>query len=453
MDSQPIAHPQNRKPRPSLAGFWLFFACALLLPGEGWSQQGAKQSETKESPSERGGALVRQLGCVACHDVKGHSSTVREEAPNLSFEGEVVRRDWLFAFLREPYQIRPAIKARMPDFRLTDREALAITEYLASLVEGERVAGLKLDNPKNSAEELEAAKKLMSKDYFNCFNCHIQGDKLPAGKPEEWAPDLTGVKGRINQDFLFKWLQRPDKFRPGTKMPAFFPDKDSGPDDVFGGDEAKQMAAIIKLLMSIGRVESFPDYTRAKAKFPDVTPAEGRALVMRLNCVGCHEIAVLPEGKKIGPNLTYQGSRVRKDWLIEFLRAPYTIKPEYALMGSPARMPTFHFKSDDLNGVVEYISQVLVDKEAEQKTALDRDLAKKGEALFKEKRCNNCHRIGSNPSGIGPELTQAEKRLRPGWTMNFIQRPSHYLDTRMPNLQVSAEEANALAAYILAFEK
>jgi len=453
MALQSLAHLQNRKRRLFLAGLWLFFACVLFLPGEGWSQQGAQQAETKESPAERGGGLVRELGCVVCHDIKGHSSTVREEAPNLSFEGEVVRRDWLFAFLKEPYQIRPAIKARMPDFRLTDREALAITEYLASLVEGEKVAGLKLDNPKNSAEELEAAKKLTSKDYFNCFNCHIQGDKMPAGKPEEWAPDLTRVKGRINQDFLFKWLQRPDKFRPGTKMPAFFPDKDSGPDDVFGGDEPKQMAAIIKFLMSIGRAESFPGYSQAKAKFTDVTPAEGRALVMRLNCVGCHEVAVLPDGKKIGPDLTYQGSRVRKEWLIEFLRAPYTIKPEYTLMGSPARMPTFHFKSDDLNGVVEYISQVLVDKEAEQNTALDPSLAKKGETLFKEKRCDNCHRIGSNPSGIGPELTAAEKRLRPGWTMNFIERPSHYLDTRMPNLQVSAQEAKALAAYILGFKK
>ena len=170
---------------------------------------------------------------------------------------------------------------------------------------------------------------------------------------------------------------------------------------------------------------------------------------MRLNCVGCHEIAVLPEGKKIGPHLTYQGSRVRKDWLMDFLRSPYTIKPEYALMGSSARMPTFHFKDAELNAVVEYISLVLVDKEIGQEISLEGALAKKGEKLFSEKRCNDCHRIGDKPAGIGPDFTMAGKRLLPAWTINFIQHPSHYLDTRMPNLQVSAEEAEALASYIL----
>ena len=31
----------------------------------------------------------------------------------------------------------------------------------------------------------------MSKDYFNCFSCHQQGDKHPEGPPEGWAPDLA----------------------------------------------------------------------------------------------------------------------------------------------------------------------------------------------------------------------------------------------------------------------
>ena len=412
--------------------------------------QAGLSAEPQESPLDRGKALIQELGCTVCHDIKEHDTSVREEAPNLTFEGEIVRRDWLFAFLKKPYQIRPAIKGRMPDFRLTEREALAITEYLGSLVEGGEPVAKELRYPrKGSPQEVEAAKKLITKDYFNCFNCHIQGDKMPAGKSDEWAPDLTRVRGRINPDFLFKWFQGPDKYRPGIKMPAYLADKDSGPDDILGGDEMKQAAALRDYVFSLGKAESFPGYAEAKEKFPDVTIAEGRSLTLRLNCVGCHEIAVLPEGKKIGPNLTHQGSRVRKDWLIDFLRSPYTIKPEYALMGSPARMPTFHFNDAELNAVVEYISRLLVDKEIEQTISPDVALAKTGEKLFSEKRCNNCHRIGDRPAGIGPDFTTAGKRLLPAWTINFIQHPSHYLDTRMPNLQVSAEEAKALAAYIL----
>jgi mono/diheme cytochrome c family protein len=103
--------------------------------------------------------------------------------------------------------------------------------------------------------------------------------------------------------------------------------------------------------------------------------------------------------------------------------------------------------------VAEYIKQVLVDNELVQGVKLDPALAKRGETLFGEKLCDNCHRIGERPGGIGPDLTDAAVRLRPEWTVNFIQKPSHYLDTRMPNLQVSAEEAKALATYILGVKR
>jgi mono/diheme cytochrome c family protein len=415
---------------------------------QAWGQTSAEQA----SQTEKGRALVKAFGCVGCHDIKEHESGIKAEAPNLTYEGDVVQRDWLFSFLTRPHGIRPAISGRMPDFRLTEREALAITEYLGSLVDPEPPKAL--DPPPPSAkrlspQEADAAKKLMSKDFFDCLNCHVFGEQNPKGKPEEWAPDLSRVRSRINPDFLFKWFQAPDRYRPGTKMPAFFPDKDSGPDDILSGDESKQAAALRDYLASIGKVESFPAYGAAKANYPDIKLTEGRTLMKSLNCTGCHEMAMLPEGRKVGPNLTYQGSRVQKEWLIEFLRAPYTIKPEYGLMGNPTRMPTFAFSEAELNAVVEYIMQVLIDNTADQSASADASLAKQGQKLFREKTCDNCHRIGSSPAGIGPELTNAGTRLRPGWVINFIQKPEHYLDTRMPNLKVSPKEAKALAAYVL----
>ena len=407
------------------------------------------EAQEQASTVNRGKSLISDYGCIACHEIEGHESRVRAEAPNLTYEGEIVRRDWLFAFLRRPHGIRPSIRARMPNLRLAEREALALAEYLGSLVDGEPVPPEFHYPRKTSPEEISAAKKLVSKDYFDCFSCHILGEKKPTGNPDQWAPDLTNVRSRMNPDFLLKWLRDPNKYRPGTKMPAFFPDKDSGPDDILGGDEMRQMAAIRDYVMSLGKAESFPEYARAKAKFSDVALSDGRALMMRLNCVGCHEVAVLPRGKKVGPHLTYEGSRVRKDWLIGFLRAPHTIKPEYVLMGNATRMPTFPLSPADTLAVAEYISQVLVDKEADQDDTIDFALAGQGRRLFKEKTCDNCHRIGSSAGGIGPELTEAGKRLRPGWTIKFIQRPEHYLDTRMPNLKVTPQEARALAAYIL----
>ena len=111
-------------------------------------------------------------------------------------------------------------------------------------------------------------------------------------------------------------------------------------------------------------------------------------------------------------------------------------------------MPTFSLTVAETLAVAEYISQALVDKNVQQDGGIDPSLAKGGRRLFKEKTCDNCHRIGSSPGGIGPDLTAAGERLRPGWVIKFIQKPEHYLETRMPNLKVSPEEARALAAYV-----
>ncbi len=429
----------------------IFFGWHLVDANRAVSAQSpADDGKKQETQVEKGKRLVADLGCIVCHDIAGIESDIRNEAPNLTFQGEFVRPDWLYAFLKKPYRIRPAVKARMPDFRLTDREALALTEYLGTLTHNNEPIPQALRYPRKSTpQEVEAAKKLISKDYFNCFNCHVLGDQKPTGKPDEWAPDLIKIGSRFKPDFLIKWLQDAPKYRPGAKMPAFFPDKDSGPDDILGGDEMKQVVAIRDYLLGLGRDETFSGYEQAKAKFPHVKPSEGRALMVRLNCVGCHEVAVLPLGRKVAPRLDFQGSRVQEPWLVDFLRSPYTIKPEYALMGNPTRMPTFHFTQDELTAVVEYITQVLVDKESEQKLALEPGLAPKGEAIFKEKQCSDCHQIGDRPGGIGPVLTDPRKRLRPAWVVNFIQKPAHFLDTRMPNLDVTPEEAKALAAYIL----
>ena len=85
------------------------------------------------APSDDGRALIERLGCPVCHDIPGHATTVRKEAPDLTWEGDRVRPEWVFAFLKAPQTIRPALTVRMPNFRLTDEEALALTDALLTL--------------------------------------------------------------------------------------------------------------------------------------------------------------------------------------------------------------------------------------------------------------------------------------------------------------------------------
>lgn len=443
------------------AGLWL---CVASLAGSGSGDMTPAIAETpppsQTKPTQRphpGKRLISNLGCPVCHELPGLDTTIREEAPNLTFEGEMVRPEWLFAFLKNPTGIRPAIRGRMPDFRLTDREALTLTAYLMSLRDDlpEPPAQVRYRGTPR-AEFIPAAKKLTSKDYFDCFSCHILGDQRPSGKPEDWAPDLNRIRHRFRPNFFLKWFADPNRYRPNTKMPEFFPDEESGPDDVLEGDELRHMAAIRDYLMSLGPVAIDPGYQRAKAANPDVRPSEGRRLMVRFNCVGCHQVAGMPRGKRIGPSLSHEGSRVRREWLVAFLMNPGVIKPEYTLMvagkGAGPRMPSFKLTPEEVASIADFVGQTLVDPKAKDPFAATpppTELARQGEKLFAEKFCNNCHRIKHRPGGIGPDLTHAGRRLRPGWTVNFIQRPSHYLDTRMPNLKVNTDEARALATYIL----
>ncbi len=420
----------------------------------------------QKSPSQKGKPvtklhsgkrLISDLGCPVCHNLPGLKTTIREEAPNLTFEGEMVRPEWLFAFLKDPTRIRPAIKGRMPDFRLSDREALALTKYLMTRRDG-------LPKPPSSVRYqgkpkpgiVAIAKKLTSKDYFDCFSCHLMNGRAPAGKPEEWGPDLGRIRHRFRPDFFLKWLRDPNKYRPKTKMPGFFLDEESGPDDILKGDELRQMAALRDYLMSLGPLKIDPAYKRAKAANPRVRLSEGRRLMVRLNCVGCHQISGLPRGKRIGPNLAHEGSRVRRGWLVKFLTNPDVIKPEYALMatgkGAPPRMPSFNLTPQEVASIADYMGKSLVDPQAKGSPGPvkpSNKVIRRGELLFTKKFCNNCHRIKKKPGGIGPDLTHAGRRLKPRWTVNFILRPSHYLDTRMPNLKVNIEEAKVLATFIL----
>jgi mono/diheme cytochrome c family protein len=97
---------------------------------------------------------------------------------------------------------------------------------------------------------LDAARKLVSEEYFNCFSCHVRGAKNPEGPPEGWAPDLAMARQRLNPSWIIKWIQDPQKIQPGTKMPSFYP---GGPDDILGGKDDRQIEALRDYVMSLGR--------------------------------------------------------------------------------------------------------------------------------------------------------------------------------------------------------
>lgn len=400
--------------------------------------------------AERGQKLVGELGCPVCHEIRGHATTATQEAPDLSREGEKVRPEWLFDFLRKPHTLRPWLKARMPSFRLEEREALALTAFIATRREPQAVAVRASGKGAPSQARLAEGKKLF--DLFECAECHpAGGQKTDKGKrtdldEKSLAPDLALAGGRLQPEWVLRWLRSPQALQPGTKMPNYFYEE-NGKDALM--DEPEEKIHLLRdYLFSLGSGGSASGFAEAKERFPGVGAPEGEALFRELNCAGCHKVSGLGAGEKVGPVLDREGSRVQKVWLEEFLTSPKPLR-----LTLVQRMPDFRLTAAETGALAAYLGTLV-----EGKVPGDLfpggnpsgDLVRKGELLLNEELgCLACHRIGKNGAFGGPVLTQAGRRLKAGWIYRWLQNPKHFQPkTPMPRVELTEEEARAITAYL-----
>ena len=223
-----------------------------------------------------GRRLMQQYNCVGCHEIENRGGFVRKyyqenptaAPPVLNGEGEKVQSPWFFGFLKAPITLRPWLEIRMPTFGLSDEHTNQLVSYFNGLSKVD-IPYAYIDDKKIPPEHIDAAKMLTSKEYFDCFSCHVQGGKTPEGPKEGWAPDLAMARQRLNPNWIIKWLKDPQKVQPGTKMPSFYP---GGPDNVLGGKEDLQIQALRDYLVTLGRNGTAP--ARASATAVKVKPVK-----------------------------------------------------------------------------------------------------------------------------------------------------------------------------------
>jgi cbb3-type cytochrome oxidase cytochrome c subunit len=228
---------------------------------------------------EEGQKLVRQFNCQSCHAIEGdggqiqstvtsylmqHKAMAAKEAesmtpsfspPNLIGEGKKVQSEWLYHFLENPSIIRPWLSVRMPQFSMTEKQRNALVRYF-SILDQEAFPFVNSVDTTLTLKEWDAAQQLVSKDIFDCFTCHIQGDKLPAGSPDRFAPDLTLAAKRLKPNWVMEWIKQPNTLLPGTKMPTYFDASafnDSGPEDILNGDENEQIRVMRNYLFNLDK--------------------------------------------------------------------------------------------------------------------------------------------------------------------------------------------------------
>jgi mono/diheme cytochrome c family protein len=422
-------------------------ACFLFFPLTMAQAQSAEQ-------------LLNDLACANCHAGVAVASDIHDKAPNLSHAGLRFNPAYLFGYLQNPTQVRRHIGlSRMPNFFFDQKEALALALFLEqqTQVEGkwpEYPISLRSYQPKPlDKQEAAEAKKLLTTE-LRCTNCH----KLE-GEGEDASIALSIVAHRLRPEWMQHYLVAPHIFDGAkTAMPNFFYQL-----DVSQTKFSAMLPRPDEMIILISRYLFSRDqnkreqlqkaYEKAKADFPEIDAGLGEKIFLSQNCAACHRFMSLAAASiKNAPDLGLEGARVKKEWLIDYLKKPQPLRPFGFYPGSGSRMPDFKLTEAEAATLGEYL---LKQKRAVASTFPSRKLStfsmKKAQTLLREKlSCLGCHQLGNEGGRIGPNLSSLNARLQPAFVYQMIQDP-HALqpETVMPKILMPPQTLELIVNFLL----
>jgi len=228
--------------------------------------------------------LFEGLGCFGCHQTKGFGEDRNSMiGPDLTEIGSKVNPGWLLEWLKDPKHFRPS--TRMPNFRLEEEDAMAITSYLWQNSEG-----FEPGEPEEFDDEtIDEGAYLY--ESIGCLACHseIEEDGRVHG------PNLSRIGDKANYEYLVSWLLAPKAHQPKTRMPDMKLDE----------EDAQYIASF---LMSL-KGEGYEGLSGAEWLSNKETAKKGEELISRFGCFGCHKIMGMEGMSKIGVELDEVGSK------------------------------------------------------------------------------------------------------------------------------------------------
>jgi mono/diheme cytochrome c family protein len=237
------------------------------------------QSLKRDVPIEFAERRIAQLNCAACHprdkqddtfstlskDVAAMLAALPPEGaagehfapdqgrPPLTWIGEKLRPEWMESFIagKVAYKPRPWLRARMPAFMARAR-GLAVGLALEHGFGATTPALVKPD-----PELAPIGQKLAGKNGgFSCVQCHAVGEQKALAPFEAPAPNFAYVTERLRREYYERWMMKPQRVLPGTRMPDFADSEGKTPlKNVFDGDAHKQFEALWNYLLTGAKIE------------------------------------------------------------------------------------------------------------------------------------------------------------------------------------------------------
>lgn len=193
----------------------LFIGAALLM---------AMPTPSSADPAA-GKAVFEAGGCQACHYTEGPAretsiaDQLAKKGPELWYAGSKFQRPWLEAWLQDPKPIRlmkyNSVTEENPAGHpaVAGADAGAVADFLMSLVSTAVEDGV--IKPRNNPKG-----RLIFTKKMPCSGCHQYParKKIAGGRS---GPTMVGAGSRLNPDWIYAYLAKPNEFKPVRMMPKF----------------------------------------------------------------------------------------------------------------------------------------------------------------------------------------------------------------------------------------
>jgi mono/diheme cytochrome c family protein len=231
-----------------------------------------------------------------------------------------------------------------------------------------------------------------------CVHCHTI--KLADGsvmQPTDDPPELSHIADKTTREWIFAWIKNPQAYAVSASMPNFG----------FSDADASDISAF---LIAQSTPSVFAKKIAAKADRPGAADPkaleQGPSLYGESFCASCHatqNAAGNLVGGDFGPELTRIGTKVKPEWLKQWIQNPGAFDPA-------TKMPHYRFSDKQVEIIAGYL-QTKTDSDLLANVHLEAATQKQidhGRTLVIEYGCGSCHTINGikKPENFAPELSR-----------------------------------------------
>jgi mono/diheme cytochrome c family protein len=290
---------------------------------------------------------------------------------------------------------------------------------------------------------------------YGCVHCHTI--KTPDGVTmtgTDHPPSLAHIAQKTTREWIGAWLKNPQAYAGSATMPKFqLPD-----------DEIRDISAFLIAQSTPYLSPGSPKPAPVTAPDDAAALQQGASLYGESFCASCHAMqnaAGILAGGNLAPELTRVGSKVKTEWLAEWLRDPKTYDPE-------TRMPHYRLDSHQIGLLIGFLasksdSDFLGSAHFDAVTPAQ---IEHGKTLVVEHGCAACHELNGvkKPDNFAPELTAVGSRplakilfgagvprTLPDYIGAKIRQPRSFGSAlKMPQYTLAPQQVDALVTALLA---